>query len=81
MSNRLVHKKISLTILGYYTPFIHKLMDEASRNFGSKHRMFNHSGKVLELIELIFSEKERKEALLHILVDAKIINPDVMIKN
>jgi hypothetical protein len=76
MPNRKVHKELSLKLLGYYTPSIHILIDDASKRFGSKHRIFNHSQKILDLIELVYGEKERKEALLHILADAKIVDAE-----
>ena len=60
-------------LLGYSDSRVHKLMDAAARWLGPGHRIIGHSERFLDYVEFLGGEKARKEALLHILIDAKIL--------
>lgn len=70
------HSKIDLLLLGYTIPEVHGLIDVASHYLRSGHRIVGHSLITLDFIEMIFGEKGRKVALLHLLTDAKIIDSE-----
>jgi hypothetical protein len=48
-------------------------MDWHVRFLGAGHRIAGHSLQMLDAIELLLGSKARREALLHLLVDAHIV--------
>ena len=49
------------------------MMDLHVTLLGSGHRIAGHSLQMLDKIELLLGEAARREALLHLLVDARIV--------
>ncbi|MEM4975995.1 MAG: hypothetical protein QXT64_01570 [Desulfurococcaceae archaeon] len=65
-----MHRKISLKLLGQYTPWLHRIMDIASQGeLKSMHRRLFHDLDFLRYIREAGGEDLATEALLHIIVD------------
>lgn len=71
--SRKEHQEISRLLLGYTDPRVHSLMDWHVRWLGAGHRIAGHSLQMLDAIELLLGPEARREALLHLLVDAHIV--------
>jgi len=71
--SRKEHQEISSLLLGYSDARVHSLMDWHARFLGPGHRIAGHSLQMLDAIELLLGPEARKEALLHLLVDARIV--------
>src|SRR5215472_669728 len=71
--SRKEHQEISRLLLGYSDPRVHSLMDWHVRFLGAGHRIAGHSLQMLDAIELLLGAEARREALLHLLVDARIV--------
>jgi hypothetical protein len=71
--SRKEHQEISRLLLGYSDPRVHSLMDWHVRFLGPGHRIAGHSLQMLDAIELLLGSNARREALLHLLVDAHIV--------
>ncbi|MEW6685741.1 MAG: hypothetical protein AB1393_05990 [Candidatus Edwardsbacteria bacterium] len=69
-----IHSRIDSLLLGYTIPEVHQLMDIASKWLGPGHRAIGHSQQMLDFIESVFGSRGRKIALLHLLVDLKVID-------
>ena len=80
MPNRAMHCKISKNLLGESNPLIHYILDSSSLLVGSKHREHTHTLHTVQWIEQGFGENGRREAMVHILCDAKIITDKDIIK-
>ncbi len=80
MKSNKEHIEADLYCLGYTNPIIHIFMDSAVKWMGAGHRSINHSVKTLEAIEIFTGKEGRKIALLHLLIDNKIINVDELQK-
>lgn len=70
------HMKADEILLGYTNEDIHKLMDVAVPYLGAGHRIVHHACGTLDFIEMLFGEGGRRIALLHILIDARIVDRD-----
>ena len=71
--SRKEHQEISRLLLGYSDPRVHSLMDWHVRFLGPGHRIAGHSLQMLDAIEMLLGPDARREALLHLLVDARIV--------
>ncbi|RKZ20875.1 hypothetical protein DRQ16_00170 [bacterium] len=65
--------RIAKLLLGKANPVVHRLIDSTPYP-GRGHRIVNHSVKILDAIEILLGEGARKEALLHLLLDAGILD-------
>lgn len=74
MKNQREHSKASKKLLGYDFPDIHRYMDSESKFLGASHRIVGHSYRQVATAGLKYGEQGRKVALLHILLDTKIVN-------
>lgn len=64
------HKRTSLYYIGQYTPWLHAIIDAASKgDLKSAHRFLFHDYKFLKLIDDIFGRELAREALLHMILD------------
>ena len=74
MRRRKEHKQIDLAYLGYTNDSVHEFIDSAVRWLGAGHRIAYHSSAILDFAEIMWGEEGRKIALLHILIDAKVVD-------
>lgn len=82
--NRREHIKADEWLLGYSLEWVHQFMDSKSALglLGGAHRIIRHDVNVLDLIEEIARFREddprrgRMVALLHLLIDARILDRD-----
>lgn len=76
MKSKKEHIEADLYLLGYTNPFVHIFIDAAAKWMGAGHRSIKHSSKVIEAVELIAGKEGRKIALLHLLIDNRIVNTE-----
>jgi hypothetical protein len=69
------HSKVSRALLGYSNLEVHRYLDQAAKWMGAGHRIVHHSPLILDMAEVMFGLEGRREALLHLLIDARIIDP------
>lgn len=62
-----------MMLLGYSDARVHQLMDWHARFMGPGHRIAGHSLQMLDAVEILLGAEARREALLHLLVDLKIV--------
>ena len=74
--NRHQHLKADQLLLGYTDERVHAFMDKAVKWLGVGHRMHHHGMNILDIVEWMFEKKARKIALLHILIDGKVLDRD-----
>jgi len=67
------HEAISQWLLGRSDSRVHRMMDMAATFLGPGHRIAGHSLQMLDRIEMLLGAEARREALLHLLVDAKVV--------
>jgi len=72
--SRREHQAISRLLLGYSDGRVHQLMDWHARYLGPGHRIAGHSLQMLDAVELLLGADARREALLHLLVDLRVIH-------
>jgi len=70
------HQQADLTLLGYTKPGVHSFIDAAVKYLGAGHRIVYHSPFVLDLLEEMDGKEARMVGLLHLLIDAKIVDPN-----
>jgi hypothetical protein len=69
------HEVVDRIVFGQSYPHIHRMLDQAVKHMGAGHRMINHSyNTILDFMELLYGIQGRRVALLHLLIDARIIN-------
>ena len=68
---------IDLAYLGYTNDSIHAFIDSATKWLGGGHRIVHHSAAILDFAENIWEKDGRKIALLHILIDAKVVDGEI----
>jgi len=79
--NREQHLKTDLILLGYTDYRIHYMMDkfaDASYELGPGHRSLAHNQNTIMFLKNEFGEYAKYLALLHILVDNKIVDRDYL---
>lgn len=74
--NRQQHMKADEMLLGYTNEDVHKIIDIAVKYLGAGHRIAYHTCQTLDWIEMFFGKGGRRIALLHILIDARIVDRD-----
>ncbi len=78
MTSKKEHIEADLFCLGYTNPLIHLFIDAAVKWMGGGHRIVHHNIKILDAIELFAGKEGRKIALLHLLIDNKIVNAEIV---
>lgn len=67
-------------LLGYTHPEIHLFMDSFVKQWGPQHRQINHVWPVIEAMGLIWGKEGENVAMLHIMLDLKIIDSDYIME-
>lgn len=62
--------------MGYSIPPIHSFIDESVKWLGAGHRIFRHGYPIVKSMREIYGEKGAKVALLHILIDGRVLDRD-----
>lgn len=76
MPSKKIHEKYSMIYLGYFTPFLHSMLDAPCKTMKHTHRALYHDYRTVILVEQLFGEELALEALLHIIVDLESIRPE-----
>lgn len=72
--NRQQHMMVDEALLGYTDEGVHGFMDQSAAWLGFGHRSVRHTTKTIEYLESLKGERAGKIALLHILIDNKIVD-------
>jgi len=63
-------------LLGYTNEDVHEWMDLTVKYLGSNHRQLKHGYKAIRWAEELFGPEGGKIAILHILIDTRILDRD-----
>ena len=76
--NRREHIAVDSLLLGYTIPAVHKYMDYAVKWLGAGHRSVRHNLNAVEAAELLFNGGAGQIALLHLLIDNRIVDVEFL---
>lgn len=74
--NRDEHMAVDELLLGYTDESVHAFMDNAAAWLGYGHRSVHHTVATVEYIEEIKGKRAGRIALLHILIDNRVLDQD-----
>lgn len=72
--NRAEHMAVDELLLGYTDEGVHAFIDQSAAWLGFGHRSVRHTTQTIEYIEDIKGDDAAQIALLHILIDNKIVD-------
>jgi len=74
MKSARIHSQAEMILIGYSVPAVHTCMDAYAKTLGPQHRQLRHIYPFVEAMGLIFGNKGKRCALLHLLLDLDIID-------
>lgn len=74
--NRQDHLKADRMLLGYTDERLHEWLDLTVKYLGSNHRHLRHGIKAIEMAGELFGRSAKRLAILHILIDTRILDRD-----
>ena len=72
--NRRQHVAVDEALLGYTDEGVHRFIDQSAAWLGFGHRSVRHTIETVEYLEDIKGKQAGRIALLHILIDNKIVD-------
>ena len=72
--NRQQHMAVDEALLGYTDEGVHRFIDQSAAWLGFGHRSVRHTTETIEYLEDIKGKQAGRIALLHILIDNKIVD-------
>lgn len=79
--NRRQHMATDRLLLGYTHEGVHAMIDEAVKWLGAGHRSVRHTHQQVKFFEAFGGEEQARIALLHILIDNRVLDRDWLEKN
>ena len=76
--NRDEHMAVDELLLGYTDEDVHAFIDQAAAWLGFGHRSLRHTLETIEYIEQLKGRRAGRIALLHIMVDNRVIDHDYL---
>jgi hypothetical protein len=68
------HDRLTLALIGYNIPQVHRVLDYAVRVIGPSHQIVMHDIRALDAIEILFGVEGRVVACVHIMHDLNILS-------